>query len=67
MDTQTLKWLKKELDGIPNTAISYDGKRSIIDICRKYNYNQQQCKEVIADGLWYNGEDFWRLHHKKFY
>lgn len=67
MDTKTLNWLKEELKGIPDMAITSNGKKTIIEVCMKYNYNKQQCKEVIADGLWYGDEDFWRLHHKKVY
>ena len=58
------KWLKKELKGFKE---SDKWKDDITRICKGFKYNNKQCKEVIMDGLWYNQEDFWRIHHKKFY
>jgi hypothetical protein len=67
MATVPEKWLNRELKGFIGVSMTKQGADKIKEIVKKFDYDKDQAKEVIADALWYSDEDFWRIHSKKAY
>ena len=58
---KTINWFKRELKEYTNCWNS-EGELMLIRIATEKKYNKEECKELIADALWYNAEDIARLH-----
>jgi hypothetical protein len=58
---ETINWFKRELKTYTN-CWNYEGELMLIRIASENNYSKDECKELIADALWYCAEDLMRIH-----
>lgn len=58
---KTINWFKRELKEY-NNCWNSEGELMLIRIATEKKYSKEECKELIADALWYNAEDIARLH-----